>query len=464
MIPTLTGVAKPPPGNRSCDITVFGCTGNAGRAVAYQVLRTAAQTKSPKATPIRIGLAGRNRDKMESILKGIRAELSHATPSLSIKDENVSIMIADASDAESMLTMAQSSRVVISCAGPYSRYGEAAVVACIAGKAHYVDIAGEIPWVSRMISEHDNDARRAGVCLLPLSGYDCVPSELGMVLAGSALEEFGGGGEVKMEGLELVYRNKGGAFPRGTLYTVLDGVEGNTPSRKEGDPRFYPREYRSLAAEVTSPRTLIPQWSDALGVYTGPNFMAGINAPVLCRAAPTLGFDQLKRYSDRIAVAGVRNGRGWIPAQLYATALVVGGCAILLAPVRWWLRKKLATYSYGGDADGNVCLTATAVCGTSGTNHASSNVKCHYPGDAGIYATGLFATAVANTLLEATVDNSQVPPPAGFHTPVAALHHSGGSRPLVEQLQSMGATIHVSVQNTNGEEQLVDAAELRSRL
>jgi short subunit dehydrogenase-like uncharacterized protein len=139
-------IAKPPPGDRPYDITVFGCTGNAGRAVAYHVLRTAIMSSTDdddktNKKPLRVALAGRSRDKVERTLKGLLAELQ-------VSNENnvidVTIVVADASDASSMLEMAKSSRVVASCAGPYGRYGEAAVVACIEGKAHYLEISYQL--------------------------------------------------------------------------------------------------------------------------------------------------------------------------------------------------------------------------------------------------------------------------------------------------------------------------------
>merc|ERR1719491_2327016 len=211
--PTETVVTKPQLGNRPCDITIFGCTGNAGRAVAYHVLRSAATSASAKKS-IRVGLAGRSRDKVEQTLDGIRAEIiAESKKDSSIDDVDVSMIVADATDPASMLSMAESSRVVVSCAGPYLRYGEAAVVACIEGKAHYVDITGEVAWVSRMINDYNSSAEKAGVALLPFSGYDCLPAELGMLLAGSALEEHGGP-DARMNEMNLVFSNKGGGFPR----------------------------------------------------------------------------------------------------------------------------------------------------------------------------------------------------------------------------------------------------------
>lgn len=454
--------AVPPPGAREHDITVFGCTGNAGRAVAFHVLRSASASS---ATPLRVGLAGRSRDKVEQTLAGLLDELKMSRDDL----PNVSIIVADASDHKSMLAMTKASRVVASCAGPYGRYGEAAVLACIEGGAHYLDITGEVPWVSRMITDHDAAAKEAGVALLPFSGYDCVPAELGMELAGHALESLGGGDgddDSRMGRINLAFRGKGGGFPRGTLETALDGFEGVAPERKDGDVRFYPKEYRGTATDALSPLGFVlPKWSDQKNIYTGPNFMAGINIPVLCRSAPTLGFSSDIAISDRSIVSGrasILNGYGLFPTQLYIGALFLGGMALALPPFRWWLRNKLKSYSFGGEPSGKVFMDAEAIS-KGGT--ATATAQMIVPGDPGIYATGLFATGVARALLEATTAGSKLPPPmAGFNSPVAALAVSGRGL-LVNHLQKLGAEISVQVTSSKGgETKVLDAATLRSKL
>ena len=433
---------------RPIDICVFGCTGNAGRAVAFHAVRCAQLNTTKKQ--LTIGLAGRSQSKVQSVLDGILAELS-------IQPDGVSyeIVIADINDDASMLAMAKKSSVVIGCAGPYGRYGEATVRACVEGGAHYVDITGEVPWVERMITDYDEKAKANGVTLLPFAGYDCVPAELGFFLAGKALEVSGKDDNAVLGQINLAFRNKGGGFPRGTLNTILDSLDGVAPSRRPHDKYFYSAGYRPTAKAALAPSTfLLPQWSSAAGQYTGPNFMAGVNVPILCRAAPQMGFDNKNLViTDKSVVSGkpsLLNGYGLISTQLYISALVVSGIALVLPPVRWWLRRKLqSSYSYGGDSTGQVIAQAQAVCAKDSQRTATA--KLTVPGDAGIYATGLFAAAAANALLEAT--QSANLPPAGFHTPVAALHLNPGL--LVGSLNNLGATVLV-----NG----VDGQPIRSKL
>lgn len=351
--------------------------------------------------------------------------------------------------------------IQVSCAGPYGRYGEAAVKACVEGGAHYVDITGEVAFIERMISDYGKQAEEAGVTLCPFSGYDCVPSELGMFLVGKALELEG----EKLKDIALNFRGKGGGLPRGTIQTILDSVEGHKqPKRKEGDPRFYPKEYRATAKSALSlSNFVLPKYQ--MGTFTGPNFMSAVNVPVLCRAAPTLGFSSDLTISDKSVVSGppsLLNGYGLFPTGIYITTLLVGGMALVFPPFRGWVRNKINKgYSYNGDASGKVYLSVQGKCSNS---KSSAFATCMFPGDAGIYATGLFAASVANALLEVTSSESKCKPLAGFHSPVAALHHC---RPgvLVDNLRALGAEIKVEVVSTEeGMTKEIDAAKLKSKL
>ena len=168
---------------------------------------------------LRIGLAGRNRSKLESTLQGLEQELTIEN------DRNlldITVVVADAQDPASMTAMATASRVIISCAGPFGRYGEACVKACIDHGAHYLDITGEVDWVTDMINKYDDTAKTAGVTLLPFAGYDCVPSELAMILTNNALASLKdeqksatAASTMVMGELNLAFSGEGSGFPRG---------------------------------------------------------------------------------------------------------------------------------------------------------------------------------------------------------------------------------------------------------
>jgi short subunit dehydrogenase-like uncharacterized protein len=66
--------------------------------------------------------------------------------------------------------------LVLHCAGPFFRTFRPMVEACLDLRIHYLDITGEIP-VFQQIAALGSQAERAGVMLLPGSGFDVVPTD-----------------------------------------------------------------------------------------------------------------------------------------------------------------------------------------------------------------------------------------------------------------------------------------------
>ena len=73
--------------------------------------------------------------------------------------------------------------VCASTAGPYAKYGDELVAACAREGTAYCDISGEAKWIGNMERLHDATARASGATLVPGSGFDSVPSDLGTLLA-----------------------------------------------------------------------------------------------------------------------------------------------------------------------------------------------------------------------------------------------------------------------------------------
>jgi len=66
--------------------------------------------------------------------------------------------------------------VVLNCAGPFSRTARAMAEACIEAGVHYLDITGEIE-VFEALALMGPKAGKAGVMLMPGTGFDVVPSD-----------------------------------------------------------------------------------------------------------------------------------------------------------------------------------------------------------------------------------------------------------------------------------------------
>jgi short subunit dehydrogenase-like uncharacterized protein len=65
---------------------------------------------------------------------------------------------------------------VLHCAGPFSHTSRPMADACLRARTHYLDITGEIA-VFESLAARDEEARAAGVMLLPGVGFDVVPSD-----------------------------------------------------------------------------------------------------------------------------------------------------------------------------------------------------------------------------------------------------------------------------------------------
>jgi len=417
---------------RDFDIVVFGCTGNAGRAVALHLIRGLAKGNE------RVALAGRNKKKIENLLSSVQAELQAEGRDDVRKAKELGIIVADATDPKSMVNMTRAASICISCAGPFGRYGEAAVAACVQTKTHYVDITGEVPWVGRMRNKYGQKAKDADITLLPFSGYDCVPAELAMFLGSRAIQQKG----KTMRTLELVFQGKKGGFPHGTVETMIDGVEQRlsrkkTPRESRGESYVPSGSYKAaLRRSIGISHWIFPRWS--AGRFTAPNFMSAINVPVLQRAAHNLGIDSID-VSDRIAVGpkGALSIFGLLPVLIFQIVLFLGGLLLVTPCFRWWLRRRLKTYSFAGNPNGSVKVWATA---RSSDGATEAKVRMFIKGDAGIYATGLLAAAVARALLKANRSSQDVRPDRGFSTPCIALRRGDM---LLRELRDSGVAVEM---------------------
>jgi short subunit dehydrogenase-like uncharacterized protein len=132
------------------DILLYGANGFTGTLIAE-----ACAQRGIKAT-----LAGRSRDAIE----GLAARLQLPSLAFSLDDDGA------------VNAAVKKHKVVLHCAGPFSRTSTPMVNACLRNKVHYLDITGEIV-VFEAVAQRDAEAKAAGVMLLPGSGFDVVPSD-----------------------------------------------------------------------------------------------------------------------------------------------------------------------------------------------------------------------------------------------------------------------------------------------
>lgn len=80
-------------------------------------------------------MAGRNITK----LQGLQGRLAAEVPSIS----QAATVVADVNDKSQINELAKNTKVLINVAGPYTKYGDPVVEACIENGTHYCDLTGE---------------------------------------------------------------------------------------------------------------------------------------------------------------------------------------------------------------------------------------------------------------------------------------------------------------------------------
>ena len=165
--PLISSVQREP--RRDFDLVVFGATGLTGRLVVEQLAGVDRRRRAPDETR-RWAVAGRDQGRVARVL----ADLSLA---------EVEILVADLDVPSSLDTLARRAAVVLNLAGPYTPRAENLIAACVGAGACYVDLSGELPLLRRVIERFDEPARRAGVQVVQMAGWEAMPADLTTLVA-----------------------------------------------------------------------------------------------------------------------------------------------------------------------------------------------------------------------------------------------------------------------------------------
>jgi hypothetical protein len=139
-------------------IVLLGATGFTGELVARALVARG-------AAPL---LAGRDAGRVAELAAGLGG-LDHAT--------------ADARRPGEVASLLARGDVLVTLVGPYARLGAGPVSAAVARGAHYLDAAGEAPFLREVFARRGAEAYRAGCALVPAFGFDFVPGNLAGALA-----------------------------------------------------------------------------------------------------------------------------------------------------------------------------------------------------------------------------------------------------------------------------------------
>ncbi|MBI3932539.1 MAG: saccharopine dehydrogenase NADP-binding domain-containing protein [Acidobacteria bacterium] len=150
-------------------------------------------------------------------------------------------------------------RVVLHCAGPFSRTSAPMAEACLRRKVHYLDVTGEIP-VFESLAARDREAKAAGVMLLPGVGFDVVPSDC---LAAHLKRRL-----PSARRLALGFESSG-RFSHGTATTIVENLPHGGAVRRDGRIVRVPLAWKARVVDFgRGPRTAITiPWGDVATAF-----------------------------------------------------------------------------------------------------------------------------------------------------------------------------------------------------
>ena len=166
---------------------------------------------------------------------------------------------------------------ILHCAGPFVLTFRQMAEACIRTKRHYVDISGEIEGFEALAAM-DEEAKRAGIMLLPGGGFDVVPSD--------CLISYAAGKLAGATHLELYIKSIGSGVSRGTARSGIENSHRQGRIRRDGIiisvPNVWDTKYMDFGR---GPSRLVSMgWGDVSTAYhsTGiPNVTVYMGFPTV---------------------------------------------------------------------------------------------------------------------------------------------------------------------------------------
>jgi short subunit dehydrogenase-like uncharacterized protein len=404
--------------SRDYDVVVYGAGGFTGRQVVAYL------AEHEQAGGLRWAVAGRHRDRLQAAL----AAAGDAA-------RGVGVLVADSRDQRSVDAIAARTRVLLSTAGPFARYGTPVVDACVRFGTHYADITGETVWVRELVARHHERAAADGTRIVTCCGFDSVPSDLGAFLLARRMRALG------LPCVEVrAYFQLRGAFNGGTIATALHGIETGALAGTADPFLLDPPGPRSRRRVERNRDLARPRHDAEMGAWVGPFFMAPTNTRVVRRSAalyagwgapygPDFRYRECLRYDPPLAP---------LKAAVGTVGLALFGLALAWTPTRRLLTPLLPKPGTGPSPE--TMDRGWFTCELLGLAANGSRVEglIAYDGDPGNRATVRF---VAESALALALDADRLPGgPArgGILTPATALGDV-----LAERLRRAGVRIEI---------------------
>ncbi len=243
--------------DKSIDVVIYGATGFTGKLVVEYM-----QEKYGKDEGVSWAIAGRSEEKLNAVREDLKV------------GSNVSQLLVDSNDADSIASMVQQAKCVLTTVGPYQLYGAKILQQCVIHGVDYVDLCGEPGWMHEMINEYSDQAKETGARIVFSCGFDSIPFDLGVYFLQKEVIAQHGHPASNVRGR---VRNMNGEFSGGTAASL-----GATMASLKEKPELFEVLVNPFALSngFTGPEQAQdskPIYDEKLETWVAPFFMAPIN-------------------------------------------------------------------------------------------------------------------------------------------------------------------------------------------
>lgn len=295
--------------NHKYDIILYGATSFVGQLTA-QYLATFSQGRD-----LNWAMAGRNLQKLETVKASIAAP-------------DVDILLADSTDSQSLDALCTQTRVIISTVGPYLKFGEPMIQACVNNGTDYVDLTGEAIFIKDMMDKYQARAQETGARIVNSCGFDSIPSDLGVYFTQQhAQSTFG----EPCDTINMRVKAMKGGLSGGTvasMSTIFTEASKN-PARRKQLANPYLLNDDSERPNATQNNLFKPVYDTTHHRWLAPFIMSGINTRVVHRSNQLQGYPYGRqfKYDEALWMADGIKGQ----AMSYGMAAGIFGFATAMS-------------------------------------------------------------------------------------------------------------------------------------
>ena len=396
--------------NRQYDLVVWGATGFTGEWVAKHLY------DHHNGSGLKWALAGRNKNKLANVQDFIGDT-----------ERTVPCILADSDDLDSLRALAKKATSIITTVGPYAYYGSKLVQACAEEGTHYVDLAGETPWMREMIDAHHETAQKTGAKILHSCGFESIPSDMGTYFMHKEAQARFGKPLQKVR--YALIKSKGG-MSGGTAHSMLNVLKQAVSDKKVRKILTNPYALNpdpSVRGIDRSDQSSV-EFNKDLDRWTAPFLMAGINTRIVRRSNALMNNKYGDDFSYTETMATGKGASGYLTAKGISAAIKSMAVMSITSLGRGILGKILPAQGEGPTVDPED--PGFYIIQFNGETADGEKLvgRLHGDGDPGYGST---SKMLAESGLCLAQDNLDVE--GGFWTPASAMGDA-----LLERLQARG--------------------------